>query len=135
MPYTHEVYPQLKIAQVTASSDINLAESIRVMYDVARDSRFKPSYGLLLDLRLSTFTPTLLESYQLARTLRELRHSYKGPMAIVVSNTLHFGIARMIASFVEAEGLTLFAFQDFEEAKLWLDQHIPSLPLSAHSLK
>lgn len=127
MPFKYEIDERKKIAFVTASSDICLAESIQAMYDVAQDPRFNPSYGVLVDLRVSEYTPTLLESYQLARTLRELRHSYAGPMAVGVSNTVHLGIMRMIISFVEHDGMRMTASLDLDEARRWLEEQIQNL--------
>ena len=90
------------------------------MHDVARTPNFKPWYNVLVDLRTVSFTPTLFESYQLARTLRELRRTYSGPLAIVVSDSPHLGISRMIGSFVESSGMKMGSFTNVEDAQQWL---------------
>lgn len=122
MPYTHEILPLKKLAVVTASTNISLAECIKEMHEVARTPNFKPWYNVLVDLRTASFTPTLFESYQLARTLRELRRTYSGPMAIVVSNASHAGISKMIGSFVESTGMKFGTFTTVEEAQRWLTE-------------
>ena len=132
MPYTHEILPTRKLAVVTASSEINLADCIKEMHEVARTPNFKPWYDVLVDLRTVSYTPTLFESYQLARTLRELRRTYSGPMAIVVSNSPHLGISKTIGSFVESSGMKLGTFTTVEEAQRWLaEQTTKALPTSS----
>jgi hypothetical protein len=102
------------------------------MHEVARTPNFKPWYDVLVDLRTVSYTPTLFESYQLARTLRELRRTYSGPMAIVVSNSPHLGISKTIGSFVESSGMKLGSFTTVEEAQRWLaEQTTKTLPTSS----
>jgi hypothetical protein len=79
-----------------------------------------PSYAVVVDLRGSPYAPSQREAQMLAEQLAELRHSFRGAIALLAGSALQFGVCRMIASMAEAAAVPVGAFRNDDEAEQWL---------------
>jgi hypothetical protein len=92
------------------------------------------TYSVLSDTRALTIIPT--EGFNRALVSRVCLHTARlgprGPVAIVSSRTVNFGMARMYALLSENAGILsgVCAFRNMAAARLWLDQCVPPVSRS-----
>lgn len=93
--------------------------------DLARrfraDPALPPSFDLLIDARDSNRVPTLAELETRVATLVALRDRFAGRVAMVVSDDLRFGLARLLEAHLEPFGIEAHAFRAVEPARVWLE--------------
>ena len=122
MPYTITVDAARRRAVVVGVGYNDLASTLAAMDQLAAQPEFSPSFGMLCDFRENGYTPGTSDSGKLADAYAA-RFSGR-PMAIVVSNLLHYGVANMITTIVRLKGSPVAAFRDVGEAESWLDKTI-----------
>ena len=79
-------------------------------------------YAVLYDGHMATTPLSLDATRQLVQVVRELtaQHGPPGPVALVMTNEAHLGMARMYSMLAEGTGLTSEVFHDFVAAEAWL---------------
>jgi hypothetical protein len=120
MPYSHEIYPQEKYALVIAEGECDLDQTIVELTGLAGDPRFKAGYGVLVDARRIDYAPGREETHQIATVTAQRDILLRHPLAIVVEQDVHYGIARMFSAMTGLQGATAEVFRDMEEARAWL---------------
>jgi len=77
----------------------------------------------LVDARAASTDITPSQVRQLVNQVFELAREHPfGPTAIVATNDVAFGMARMFSMLVERFGVTIEVFRDRPAAEAWLDQ-------------
>jgi len=121
MPFMYTISQEEEIAYVTAHGLINMENIKQAISDVAADPLFQPKYKVIVDLRKMEYSPSVSDIQSIASLIGEMKNSYQNKVAIVVSGTLHYGLARMAATYTELSGVPMIdAFTDFEEARQWV---------------
>ena|ERR1051326_3749885 len=110
-----------KTIWVTLTSQYSLDDMKYTSSLILNDPAFTEDMNLLLDARQSTVNPTLSEIKQRAAFLRSVAHGKAGSIAIVVSDSLRYGLTRMLSIYAQMEGLNIEAFMDIEQARRWLE--------------
>ena len=93
------------------------------------------SAALLVDARHSTANPHATSIMDRARCLASLRQCLAPRCAVLVSTSVHYGLARMFAAYAEGHGLAVGVFTDEAAARCWLADlaQIYSQPQAAES--
>jgi hypothetical protein len=78
------------------------------------------SAALLVDARHSTANPDAASIMDRARCLASLRQCLAPRCAVLVSTSVHYGLARMFAAYAENHGLAVGVFTDESVARCWL---------------
>ncbi len=97
-----------------------LEDDLLAIKDAIGRSDFADGTGLLLDLSASTEARTQHEIVDLARFLGNLGDELGNRAAVLVSNELQYGLARMLAAHAEAGDVTVSVFTELETARHWL---------------
>lgn len=107
-------------AVITITGPFNVSE-VRTCVDQHR-SQGAWSYGVLYDLRLMTSEPTreTLDEFA-ALTKPRPGEPHRGPVAVVSTNPVMYGLACLYAAMVKAHA-TVSIFRDRDEADAWLNQ-------------
>jgi hypothetical protein len=84
------------------------------------DPRAKPPLRLLFDNRGSRESASHEELRRRAHFMRRAREQFAPRIAIVVSDSLHHGLARIGGSYAESGGFEVEVFRDLEAARAWL---------------
>src|SRR5260370_620984 len=82
----------------------------------ARAHGLRPGYGVLLDVRDMSYIPSWADAQAYQRLFAGLRASYTGGLALVVSGTAPYGVARMMSVMFGFIGVQLGAFTELAEA-------------------
>jgi len=124
MPFELHVDEERNHVTVHGRGNFEFQESSETMISVSRDPRYVPGMTLHLDLCDMEFVPTPDETWRLALVFRSLKKSLTGKIAISVSNPLHYGLARIVATYAGIGGIRIKPFMAAEEAYQWLDKGV-----------
>jgi hypothetical protein len=135
MSYTWTIDARRGRATVVGTGAPTMSETEAAVLHLARDPGFRPGYGVLLDVRDMSYIPSWADAQAYQRLFAGLRATYTGGLALVVSGTAPYGVARMMSVMFGFIGVQLGAFTELGEATAWLDRlaHAP-LPGDAGSL-
>ncbi|MEP0821403.1 MAG: hypothetical protein HRF44_01010 [Ignavibacterium sp.] len=125
MPFDVQVDADHARCTVRGYGQFDFKQAADALIAVTRDSRFVPGMALHLDVRKMEFVPTPDESWKLALTLRSLRKTLTGKVAVSVSAPLHYGVARVISTYAAVGGIRMKPFLQEHEAIEWLTAHDP----------
>ncbi len=123
MPFSYTISKKHQLVTIMACEPIDLpvCELCRaIIAEVKADPKFYPDYRLLADFRRMDFEPSSGEARSLAFLLAQNRGVFKNKVAVVVSGTLAYGLARMTSIYAELEGFGMMVFYDLEEATGWI---------------
>jgi hypothetical protein len=99
-------------------SSRDLLESIK---QVTAHPDFQPDYDHLVDMRaVSAFQPDTKDIRIRSQHDRENVRLDTSRIAIVATNNVVFGMARMYETFMEGADVTVRTFRDMAEAEAWL---------------
>jgi hypothetical protein len=120
MPVTWEIRNGVLI--VTLIGNYSFDEPIQAVAAAMADPGFRVGMSLLIDVRLSLVNPSSEATRKRAHWMASLHSSgFSSRYAIVVSAQPHqYGIGRMLATYLELEGLEMRIFTDLGEAWRWL---------------
>ena len=76
--------------------------------------------AVLVDARNSTANRSQEELRDVARFAATLRPRVLPPIAVVVSDTLHYGLTRMLSTLASQSGVDIQPFHDLQLAEDWL---------------
>ncbi len=122
MPITYSIDPKLGVIFTTAWDVLTVEELFEHKRKLAADPDFKPGMVELSDVRQITeldVTPEGIGRFVAQDTISaEKLRDYK--LAIIVSQEVVFGMARMYEMMTEQNVSNVAVFRDLEEAKTWL---------------
>jgi hypothetical protein len=121
MPYTHEIDPGERIANVVARGAIDFDESVAALRALADDPAFRPEHRVLADFRGVTYTPSLRDLQGFLAAFKLVRRAFQGRTALVVSGWLHLSLARTACALASLVRFEMSAFDDPARARVWLD--------------
>lgn len=119
MPTSYEIKGGRVI--VTSEGAFDLEESEAVTAALLADPAFAPGCALLIDARGAAGNASSSEISGQAGWFAALHREHFTRCAVVTSPGLHFGLARMFSSFVDATGLEVQVFDDVAAAERWLE--------------
>ena len=107
---------------VTLVGDYGFDEPIKAVAEALADAQFRPGTSLLVDARLSRARRTSEEFRTRATWVASLgSKGLSSRCAIMIAPEPHqIGMARMVATHHELQGLEMSIFNDLEEALRWL---------------
>jgi hypothetical protein len=118
MPVSYRVDGAIVVITFTGTSGFDDVQGLASL--AASDPRLVPGARVLVDARncRDDVPQAVLQDH--ARFLASLRGRLGPSYAIVTSDTLRFGLARMFEAFADLEGLDVGVFKQLEHAREWL---------------
>lgn len=120
MPYTHEFDPGARLVVLRAEGIVDLQISLEAIGALAGDSRLQRDDGILVDMRLADYTPSLADARRLTDLQGTTELLKRHPLAFVTTTPAHFAAANLVATLATLRGATAKAFQQYDEATTWL---------------
>ncbi|MGD8367808.1 MAG: STAS/SEC14 domain-containing protein [Desulfobacterales bacterium] len=112
------------ILVIQGGGNWNFGEMKKTLKEAVRALGDRRAAGVLFDDRNSGFTGHHEDFNDMARFRKMLADRIGTKMAVVVSDDLHFGLARMSSAIHSFYGIDIEPFRDREEARQWLsEQH------------
>jgi hypothetical protein len=118
MPVTYEASPGVLILRLVGNH--TLAEESETLARALVSPALEIRAALLVDARRSTANPQGPSIAERARCLARLHGCLLPRCAVVVSDSLHYGLARMLAAHAESHGIAVDVFADETNAMAWL---------------
>jgi hypothetical protein len=122
MPSSYTIDPAKRLVRTRTWGKLTEAETWAHYDKLRHDPAFQPTFRQVCDLRevieleaSTDFLKALAKQTVFARGTRR---------AYVVTSDLHFGLARMLAAYAEAEGSEIGVFRTMEEAEGWLGEGV-----------
>lgn len=107
--------------RITASASPTAEDELAVYRKMLADPSFEPGIDILLDNRARSASGGSSHVQKMARLASGARSELAGcRCAIVVSNEVEFGMARMYELMTDGDPLTVRVFRVLEEAETWL---------------
>ena len=122
MPHDIRIISLDDFLRTDVHGQLDLAESKKLLSDVAAEYAQLPNHHILLDLRAATSELVVPELYALVAFLGELGLGVNNRIALLYHQKDSFDRARFFALYAERQGLQVSAFQDFEWALEWLQK-------------
>ena len=128
MPISYTIYSEAQLLFIRAYGVVTQQERIQTMLAWLADPEYERCLDAMCDFSAATSTPKLDDLRELI-TVLENRLPSKGPrkLAIVVSQPVTFGVARVFEDLIALEGVPLqvSVFFDRELAWQWLRPAMP----------
>lgn len=106
--------------KTTASGELNLPESMKVLHRIAEFNRADNSHDMLIDVRDTTSVLTLSDIYELVSEVGRHREYFRKKIAILLGPQHDIDKARFLQMTAENRGYRVNVFTDFEDAVTWL---------------
>jgi hypothetical protein len=119
LPISYQFFD--KTIWVTLSGQYSYGEIEQASSRILNDPAFTDDMNLLLDARQVAVNPTLAEVKARAMFLKSVIQKRPGKIIIVVSDTLRYGLARMLSIYARIEGVKVEVFRDIEQARQRLE--------------
>lgn len=122
MEHTIEFGGELKAVTVTTSGRADRSGFFRFIDEIVSDQRFHPGMAMLLDhSALDASSLTSLDVKVIAELTASLTDRLgESPVAVVVGDSLLFGLTRMAEAHIEPAQLHIGIFYSRDEAIAWL---------------
>lgn len=120
MSFLCSIDPEKKLACLTLPEKTNLTETLEALHQLAADERLGADFGILVDVRATSYIPTAGEARAIASEISQPDLFLSHPIAVVVSQTVQYGIGNMVSLIASLKGTVLRAFYDIEAAERWL---------------
>lgn len=108
--------------KTTASGELNLNESIKVLHKIAELNQPDDLHDMLIDIRETISVLTLSDIYELVTEVGRHRQSFRKKIAILLGPQHDIDKARFLQMTAQNRGYRVNAFSDFEEAIKWLTE-------------
>ena len=106
--------------RVCASGQVTFDEVQEFRARILADPRLCCGTRMLVDGRDVRGAPSALELRTIAADMRPMLEKGLGPIAIVTSSQMVYGVARMFATFAELVNANISPFRDMGDAERWL---------------
>lgn len=117
---TGETYPR-----IIGEGVMTLDEIQQAFIEALADPSFAKGQGTIVDVTGSESDRTPEEIRQLASFLGEHRAQLGERLAVVVTKSLHYGLARMLSVYAETQQMSVEVFHRLDDATQWMDQTRP----------
>jgi len=108
-------------AQVTIEGPVALGGFIQGLEELVGHPQFAPGTDVLVDLVGHVHQTTSADIRSLAQALMDESERLAGTrLAVAVSQTVSYGMVRMLQTFLEDAPFDVAVFRDLQEAKEWL---------------
>ena len=119
MPLTYDVVEDILVIQAGGKWDFSALK--QTLHKAAKSLRGRCLHGILLDDRDSRFTGFHENYGDMARFHHRLSDRIGKKMAVLVSDDLHYGLARMSSAILSLYGIDLEPFKDEDKAWAWIN--------------
>ena len=106
--------------KTTASGQLNLEQSKKVLEEIARLNTPDDLHDILVDIRETEPGLSLSDIYELVTAVGNHRQAFRKKIAILMGAQHDFDKARFLEMCASNRGYNVNAFDDFEEAVNWL---------------
>ncbi len=128
MPLSYTIEPDIHRIVVVADGQVELADGRELIERIPADESYDSSYDILIDFTRAVCNPSPAEIRRLLRWLPALKTPNTNKVAILTSNSFHYGMARMASILAGSKGISLYAFVHENQAYAWLDSTSPGPP-------
>ncbi len=106
--------------KTTASGQLSLDESKKVLAKLAALNSPDNLHDLLVDIRDTTSVLSLSDIYELVIEVGKQRHAFRKKIAIIIGPKHDIDKARFLEMCASNRGFAVNVFDDFEESVNWL---------------
>ncbi len=106
------------LAELTIEGEVSVSAIVDRL-EGCRDDETCPG-PLLINVAESLVLPVGPELRRIGEAIVKRQRVDKAPVAVWVTRTVRYGLARQLGIFLEAEGIPLEPFTDRDEAVAWL---------------
>jgi hypothetical protein len=121
MSIEYRIDPRLGRVHVVGDGTLALPDARQLIGDIAVDGEFRPQCDILVDLAQAVCNPSPSDVRTLVRWLPSRNQTNTNKIAVVVSNSFHYGMARMASILATSKQIAFHVFLDVAEAVAWLD--------------
>lgn len=108
------------LLSVTGVRDSSVGEIREAVEAVVENPQFDQDMKILVDFRDFRWIPSTRELKEVAECISVLRRDFSPRTALVVSNDLLFGVARLFSWIAKTKGYSAKPFKELSEARAWL---------------
>ncbi len=123
MPLTVELQSERQRVSVVARGALTQAERLSALTDCIALLGANPGLGVLFDAGEATSAPTPLENREIMEAASTMAPVFLAGVAIVITETVQYGMARMLQTLLESRGVAVAVFTEISAAIAWLGTH------------
>lgn len=110
-----------KIVHRTVTGEIDTAQTLKLVQNVAIAVNHNPGYNILVDIRDTTFYPEMLDLLEIATACSKHLIGFSRKIAFLIPDTEQRRlVAKIFRICMEAEGFEFKQFFDYDAAIEWL---------------
>ena len=118
MPVLHSING--KIAKIIVTGHFTIDELLAGFQETLNDGLLTSGTHILVDVTKSEELPSYVVINQIAAVLSDNQNRFSGRMAILVSQTVRYGIARQLSTLLDSNNIDARPFYIYKEAMDWL---------------
>jgi hypothetical protein len=112
------------VVNVTGVRDTSVMEIREAAEAVVDDPQFDRDMHVLGDFREMRWIPSTRELKDVAEFVGSIKEHYCPRTAMVVSNDLLYGVARLFSLIAKTKGYKAKPFKDLSKARAWLQRDV-----------
>ena len=120
MDLSLQIIHHAEFLRTTPRGEIDLEASKQLFLRLASINRPPDGHDVLVDMRGTTSRATVAEIIQVVALMLDHREAFRHKLAILTLPGPRLESARFMALYARNRGLSVEAFDSFEEALLWL---------------
>ncbi len=120
METQYKIINAMDFIKAKPSGKIDLAQSKKLLIEIASIAEPPADYEILLDIREARGNLRLIDVYELVRELGRHRSAFRNKIALLVRDDYQLDNARFMELCAKNRGFKIGAFTDFEETINWL---------------
>ena len=129
MAFLLEFERETELICVKVSGEIDPRSLARALQELESDGLSQPGRGIIFDARENQYVPSSQEVYLLCTSDEWWALLHRYDIAIVVSSSIQFGIANIIARRSESIGGRVERFYNVDDARCWLETVAGEAPM------
>ena len=123
MPSSYTIDQERSLIHIIMTGKMDIFDALGTIRTFVADPQFKSNYGILFDVRDTSYLPQYSEVSSFYHEYRELYKDFiKGKVALLVKSKIQYGIGRMSSTIFSGINLNMEVFISEDDAKHWLKE-------------
>lgn len=127
MPSTIHIIPARDFVVSSANVEFDLEKTREFLRKTLQSAHLSKQSHIILDVRKGSTAMRAFEVFQLVGVLEDLEPPFTGKLAFLNDPKDSFDRAEFFSKCARYRGFQVEAFQDFEEAVIWLYPPVPAV--------
>jgi len=120
MPFERKLNAAKMCLYVRGISQLTMDDFKAQIQQTVSDPDLDPTLSHLVDMRKARFKPTFDDAAEISGIIKDLRHSFRGKIAVVTNNDEICQTGKLVSRWATFDSVMLQVFLTVEDAEKWI---------------